>query len=80
MRAAEPPSPYPLPRLATDPFSSPAAPSASSSSSISFEDVGDMAEAPGFNILHLKCWARARARNAKQLAEYPSSCPLRRHP
>lgn len=27
---------------------------------LSFEDVGDMAEAPGFNILHLKCWARAR--------------------
>lgn len=34
-----------------------------------------MAEAPGFNILHLKCWARARARNAKQLAEYRSSHP-----
>lgn len=29
------------------------------SSSLS-EDVGDMAEAPGFNILHLKCSARAR--------------------
>lgn len=35
-----------------------------------------MAEAPGFNILHLKCWApaRSRARNAKQLVEYPSFC------
>lgn len=38
------------------------------------EDVGDMAEAPGFNILHLKC--SARARNAKQPDNQPFLSPV----
>lgn len=40
------------------------------------EDVGDMAEAPGFNILHLKCSARARekCKTARQPPFY--SLPL----
>lgn len=43
-----------------------------------FEDVGDMAEALGFNILHLKCSARAREMQNSSTTTLP--CPFLPHP
>jgi len=72
VRAAEPPRRILLPLLGQlpTPSRSPLSPlpplslssflSLVSSIVLPAENVGDMAEAPGFNILHLKCSARAR--------------------
>ena len=67
MRAAEPPRRILLPLLGQlpTPFRSLLSPflhslSLAFSILLPAEDVGDMAEVPGFNILHLKCSARAR--------------------
>lgn len=51
--------------------------SLSSSILLPAEDVGDMAEAPGFNILHLKCSARAREMQNSPTATllFPSRSP-----